>query len=226
MWSNGEVGWKGLYLDVKRWMNADGKFSERVMSLVKRRGSGRGRLDEGDKGWQDAFCAAFFKHNGNKEKARVESGCPYSLRRINEMLEPANSAYDKEFADKVLEQKLRFTADFEEMAFSLRDPEAYVDTNASKIAMNKSVVATRILEKVSKQTWGREVNFKGSMTHTHQLEGRYRTREELLAGLVEEKKKFELNRSAQVLELAANNPVQEKPEEDAIEAEVVEDVSP
>lgn len=223
MWSNEEVGWKGLYLDVKRWM-ADDKFATTVMSLVKRRGSGRGRLDEGDKGWQDAFCEAFFRHNGNKEKARVESGCPYSLRRINEMLEPANSAYDKDFADKVLEQKLRFTADFEEMAMALRNPEEYANTDSSKIAMNKSVVATRILGQISKAEWGREVRFKGSMTHTHQIEGRYKTREELLAGLVEEKKRFEANRSEQVLQLTANNPVpQEQATDDAIEAEVVED---
>lgn len=215
MWSNEEVGWKGLYLDVKRWMDADGKFSERVMSLVKRRGSGRGRLDEGDKGWQDAFCEAFFKHNGNKEKARVESGCPYSLRRINEMLEPANSAYDKDFAEKVLEQQLRFTADFEEMAFSLRDPEAYVDTNASKIAMNKSVVATRILEKVSKATWGREVNFKGSVQHLHQLESRYRNPNEMIAELADSYRQFQQEKMKQIAPGA--------PQEEAIDAEVVDE---
>lgn len=222
MWSNDQIGWKGLYFDVKRWMATDPKLAAKVGEIIKRRGSGRNRLDEGDKGWQDAFCEAFFRNNGNKEKARVESGCPYSLRRIEEMLQPGNSAYDKEFAEKVLEQKLKFKADFEEMALALRDPNAYVDTDASKIAMNKSVVATRILEKVAKEEWGRETRVHGSVTHTHQLQSRYKTRQELLAEMVEDRKRFEATRSAQVLELPANTRSAE-PAEDPIDAEVIEE---
>lgn len=222
MWSNDEVGWKGLYFDVKRWMAVDPKLAQRVGEIIKRRGSGRNRLDEGDKSWQDAFCEAYFKHNGNKAKARVESGCPYSLRRIEEMLQQGNPAYDKEFAEKVLEKKLEFKADFEEMALALRDPEAYVDTDASKIAMNKSVVATRILEKVAKEEWGRETRVHGSVTHTFQLQSRYKSRQELLAEMVEDRKRFESTRSAQVLELPSEAGSSKAASEDPIEVEIID----
>lgn len=222
----GESGGQEYYKDIRVWRREDPKFSAAVREVLVEEGNtkdtaGRHRNDAGDASWQEPFCEALLKHDFNKEKARVASGCPYSLRRINEMLQRGHENFDKDFHEKVHEIELLIASEFEEMAMRLRRPELYEKKDGAHIAMAMSNIALRTLEKVSKEKYGRELNMKGSIEHRHLLESRYVDPRLRLAQIDSDMREFQDKRMKLIQ--AENQKIESNKAsaEDVIEAEIV-----
>lgn len=182
--------WRGIYSDVWRWRKTDQEFDSIVTEYIQKTtgkkslAGGRPRLDNGDKSWQQEYCEALIRFNGNKEKAAQVT--PYSFEQIYEMTNPTYGSYDSEFSKMVLSTELKLAAKAEEMVFSALSEENFVDLHTAKIAQTKVWIATKILEKMDKNRWGKDLNVRhsGSINHI-QI-----PREKILATLVDEQKKY------------------------------------
>lgn len=232
-----------LNYDVWRWQKTDSAFDQKVKAILTEEGTarpnaGRPPKDGGDKSWQDVYCAALVEFNGNEEKARLASDCPYSLSHLKDMADQRRSAYDEEFAKKVGNAWQIIASDFQGILFGMRhvvlneaedDPDELekVYTKA-KIVETKARIAQKAMEKIDRDRWGPQMNVSGRIEHRHQLQDRYRKPEEILAALAEDRKKFIENR-VRLLKAGTETPstLQDTParEEAVIDAEVVEDGS-
>jgi hypothetical protein len=179
-------------------------------------------LDGGDKAWFDSFFEALERNRLNETAAIAESGCPYSERQLREFRSRSSSSYDKEYHERWDTVRLRVVNAAKGEAVKLLDPveipETY-DEDTVELAITKAKIQqmrantlTKVLQSLDKEEWGRELHMKGTVDHRHQLEARYRPREELLLALAEERKQFEVRQSVP-LELPSGG--------DVVDAEVV-----
>lgn len=170
----------------------DPDFNKKVSIILDETGKNKSKgrpLKIADKDWMDDFCDSLYLNNGNRAKAAEHVG--YSLRQINEMLDVGSSSYNEEFTKRVDEVISRITAELEEMLISLRNDSNFTNFNAAKIAQTKGWIALKTLEKLDPKRYGRraELNVSGTVQHQHRLE-RTKTREELIADLIEDQKRF------------------------------------
>lgn len=219
----GEEHWRTYYNDIWRWRRSDAEFERRYRALVKPRGAeGRPRLDGGDKGWFDDFFAALESCYLDETEAIAKSGCPYSERQLREFRSRSSSSYDKEYHERWETVRLRVVNAGKGEAARLLEPveiPTEYDAKAIELALTKAKIQqmrantlTKILQSLDKEEWGRELHMKGTVDFRHQLEARYRPREELLLALAEERKQFEVRQSVP-LELPSGD--------DVVDAEVV-----
>lgn len=145
---------------------------------------GRPALDKGNKHWQEDFCQELIKCNGNRDKAARAT--PYSFETIYTFLSPSHEYFDPDFARKVKVTELKIAAKAEEMVISLLDPGNYTDMFDTKIAQSKAWIGLKILEKLDKERYGKEINMK----HSGSVEHRLQSRETVIAQLVDEQKMF------------------------------------
>ena len=215
--SDESTSWRALYNDVWKWRRLDKEFDKEVSALVTRTAAeGRPPLDGGDTSWYIDYCTALRNFNGNWRKAAEAS--PYSIRQINEFLDPSSSSFRKEFYDLVSEIFLEVAGDLQEMFFSLREEHNWESFEAVKIAQQKAWVALKGLEKLDASRWGRkaEINVSGSVQHIHKNEPM--DKQALLASLWEERNLF----FAKKEQLRLESMRQEAEAMPVIEAEVVE----
>lgn len=222
--------WSAYRNDVWVWRKLDPEFRHRLSALIKRRGDGRPRLDGGDKGWMDGFFEALERHNLDETKARLESGCPYSERQLREFRSRSASSYDKDFADRWDDARLRVVnaakAEAVKLLAPVEIPEEYEERTVklaetkAKIQQMRANTLTKILQSLDREEWGRELHMKGSVEHRHLLEARFRPKEEALLALTEERKNFERRQGEQFAALPSGDTVDAEPVEDA---EVIED---
>ena len=187
---------------------------------------GRPRLDKGDDSWKQKFYEAYLKCNGNYGKAAAVT--PYSVRQIREFLSPGSSSYDEDFFKEVDALDLTLAGDVQESFIGLlSDERNWEKLETAKIAQTKGWVQSKILSALDAK-WGRrsEVVVKGQVEHKHSVD--YKPREQVLAELDDDRKKFfarmrdERKALPQATSTAVELPV--APELVPIEAEVVEDV--
>jgi len=153
-------------------------------SDVKKTQGGRPPLDKGDKSWQIEFCKALYKNDGNREKASKVT--PYDFDTIYTFLSQSHEYYDEDFARKVRITELKIAAKAEEMVLSLLDPSNFATVDDSRISQTKAWVGMKILEKLDKDRYGKEIGVKHSGTVKHELV----SRESAVARLVEEQKNW------------------------------------
>lgn len=230
-----------LNYDVWRWQKTDADFDRKVKAILTEEGTakpnaGRPRKDGGDKSWQSLYCEALVEFDGNEEKARTVSGCPYSLSYLREMIEPRRSAYDENFAKMVWESWQKISSEFQGIFFSMRkfevddqsdDPEKIdISYTKMKIAETKARIAQKAIEKIDRERWGPQVNVQGSIQHQHHLMDKYRNPLEIMSSLAEDRKRF-VERRIRLLKSGGEDPTQNTgvPEREmaVVDAEVVED---
>ena len=214
------TGWRGYYADYWRWKKQDPVFEKEVIQYIVTTGSGRKRLDNGDKGWQIGYCKELDATNGNYGKAAAVT--PYSVREIYEFLSPMSSQYDDTFAKMVDEVFLRKAGDIQEKFLGLMGDENYKDIDTSKITQQKSWVYLRGLEKMDPGRWGRksETKVTGEIRHLH-LQDRAMSPEDRLARLWEEQQRFFESRRQEIAAVPQLPAPRER--EEIVVAEVVEE---
>lgn len=218
------AGWQAYYSDQWRWRKADPDLNAEVESILKsgnldRPNNSRPRNDEGDKSWQADYCKALIDHKMALDKAA--SVTPYSIRQIEDFLDPVCSSYDEEFTKMVKESELTFSSRAREMLVDSLSPDAYETFEASKSTQTKVWVATKVLEKLEPKKFGRkQIEVTGTIDHRHQH--RLMPRDQKFAMLQEDRRLFLERRKKEILRLNPLN--QNESEEPPIEAEVVEEV--
>lgn len=214
--------WRGIYNDVWKWRKTDTELDDILKKRLKKSTGreiavgGRPPLDAGDKSWQDDFCEALLypkepSDRGNRYKASLVT--PYSWNTILKMIQPGYTEFDKEFYEKVQACELQISAEVEAMMLNLSDPENYKDIESAKKAQSMAWTFSKILEKMDRLRWGKEMNVKhsGQIQHIHET----LPKEKMLANLAEEQKYFIIN-SQKLLTATSAEPLQ------VIEAEFVE----
>lgn len=180
--------------DVRRWRRDDSVFDEKVIAILSVSettsiaGPGREPKDGGDKSWQEEYCLALYKFDGNRKLAAEAT--PYSFGQIMDMLNPETVSYDKEFHEKTKVVEASIAAEVEGLLLSLRKDDAYKDFNTSKITQTKAWYALKLLEKLDRMRYGRyvEMQMKGTMKHEHTVE--LIPREQKMFTLWEDQRKF------------------------------------
>lgn len=194
----------------------------RELSTTHERKGGRPRKDGGDKGWVAAYCRAYLETNGNYGKAAKAT--PYSVRQIQEFLDPNASSYDPEFAQEVKALDFILAGELQEKFIGLTDESNFVDFDTAKITQTKGWVLSKALAALDAK-WGRrsEVTVKGDVTHHHRLEAKPRT--EILAELEADRRRYFNSVQAQQKALPVKSEAVEVSLKalEPIEAEVIED---
>ena len=219
-----EKGWRAYYADVWRWRKDSDEFDaavgEVLLSLgTNRPNSGRPRNDEGDKSWQDTYCKALVSNKLALDKSAALT--PYSVRQIQDFLDPVCSSYDENFAKMVEAAELVFASRAREMLVDSLSPEAYADFETSKTTQAKVWVATKALTALEPKKFGkRQIEVSGTINHAHQH--RLLPPGERMAMLIEDRQKFMLARCEDVKSLSpGENLVLAIDKEEILEAEVV-----
>lgn len=213
--------WRGIYNDVTIWRKTDLELSklldEQLKKTQKKRtkkaSGGRPRKDLGDLSWQDRFCEALVNpedpaDKGNRYKAALLT--PYTWETISKKIQPGYTDFDEEFYEKVRAAELRIASEAESMLLSMLNEKSFEDFETAKISQAKAWYLTKVLEKMDKLRWGKEMNVKhsGQVNHNVQL----LPPEKQLANLVEEQQHY-FQKNIQLLS-ATNS--------DVIEVEVTE----
>ena len=196
-------GWRGYYADLWRWKRSDPGFAKAYEAIVGDDNTGgRPRLDEEDSSWKEEYCRILLERAGNEDAARRLSGCPLSIRQLRERLSPASTTYDDAFAEKVSDVWAQILGEHQEAAFG--SAREFVDLkNESDDRMRgvkikeieaKTRSSLRVMEKVDPERYGNRLNVKGGIEHRHTLEQRFLPKEERLALLWEDRKRFEQER--------------------------------
>lgn len=188
------------------WLHRDPAFREQYKALARPAGGKRLNKEELDPeqnaGWEMRYCEALYE-TANPYKAAAVT--PYDYQTIYKMLSENYPEYRKDFAEMVQEIRMRFCADMQERVVSAaKDP----NTPARDVAW----IGFQWLERQDKQQWSRQLVHSGTIKH--EAIGPTMSREDRLALLLAEQKKFMQPRAAiEAGEVEAD--------QDVVEAEVV-----
>lgn len=215
--------WRANYTDVRQWRKEDPEFDAKVLSIISQFGNdrtqnGRPRKDENDKSWQVDYCEALV--SGKLSLEAAASATPYSIRQIQEFLNPNYTSYDEEFAKMVEEAELRVSSKARVIMAEGLEPEAYADFETAKITQTKLWAAHKALEKLEPKRFGRKVEVSGTVQYQHQH--RLMAPNDRIAMLLEDRQKFMEAKRKQMLLASGDRPEMSASGEDVLDAEVIE----
>lgn len=214
-----------LRSDVWRWRKADKEYDAKVVAVLAEKGTdrpnaGRPPLDAGDKSWQEDFCVYLIRYNWAYDKAAAET--PYSLRAIQDKLNPVCSSYDAEFASKVEAAEMVMASRAHEVIVEGLDKANYETFDDAKIMQTRLWAAHKAAEKLNKKFSRKQIEISGNVSHQHQH--RLMAPEERLALLWEDRKRFMEGRAQKILLPSSSvQIVSEQEKEDTIEGVVIEE---
>ena len=215
-----------LRSDVWRWRKADAEYDKQVREVLAGEGTdrpnaGRPPLDGGDKAWQETYCVALVEKKLALDRAAAVT--PYSVRQIEDFLDPACSSYDQEFAKMVRGAELVLASRVREGLVDLLHEDNWSDFDRSKMSQSKAWFYLKMAEKLEPSKWGRrQLEVSGVIDHRHQH--RYLPPGEKIAMLVDDRNRFMAARMAEVKALPSGESVTaEIDKEEIYEAEVIAD---
>lgn len=216
IYADKEAGWQAYNSDQWRWRKADPELDAEVKAILAGEGTdrpdnGRPRNDKGDKSWQEDYCRALIENRLALDRAAAVT--PYSVRQIEDFIDPVCSSYDENFAKMVREAELTISSRSREALVSLQDESSWEDFETSKISQSKAWFHFKMAEKLEPTKFGRrQVEVTGTIDHRHQH--RLMPKEERLALLDEDRVKYIKSKISDAKRLESG---------DVIEAEVIKD---
>lgn len=213
----GEEPYKPYQTDVWRWRQEDPEFDLQVSTIIAANGAatggGRKPLDEGDKSWREDYRDALVECDLALDRAAKVT--PYSVRTLNEMIDPSSSQWDQELAALVSEAELIVSSRAREAMVAGIKPENYSTPDNAKITSTRAMTGLKVAEKLDRRRFGtKHLEVSGTVAHQHSH--RYLPPNEKLAMLIEDRNRFMLARSESAKELPAHT------EEEPIDAEVID----
>ena len=119
---------------------------------------------------------------------------PYSVRQIEDFLDPVCSSYDENFAKMVREAELIISSRSRSALVALQDDSQWADFETSKISQSKAWFHFKMTERLEPSKFGRrQVEVTGKIDHTHNH--RYLPREERIGMLDDDRKRFIASRT-------------------------------
>lgn len=209
IYANETISWRSLYADTWRWRKADPTLDAHVKAILEEEGSsrdnaGRPRNDGGDKSWQRDYTEALIEWKLNLTKAAEVT--PYSVRQLEDFLDPSTSSFDPEFASMVREAYLHFASIATEQLIDTLDPAAWEDFDQAKITQGRAWNLQKIMTMLDQRRFGRRVEVTGTVQHQHQH--RLLPPGERLSMLIEDRRKFMEARAADVKALPPGDPAE------------------